>query len=465
MRRLALPRLLRTTVFRLSLLYAVSFSLVVALSLGGVYWFASHYVNSQIDVSLNLEARQVQGGAEVEPDDLRESVAQLAQNGLAHGRFYLLETTDDRVLAGNLRYWPPDIARRAGYADFSAEAKAIPRLARSTDSDVRVRVLISALPQGGWLLIGQALSEEEEFTDYMGYLLFWALVLISVSALAGGVWMGRSVLKRIDVIGATAGEIMAGRLSRRVPVLGRNDEFDQLATRLNEMLARIDELIRGMRDVTDNVAHDLRSPLTRLRNRLEVTLLEDRPPAEYRAVITQAIDDADRLLGTFNTLLAIAQAEAGVRRGAFSRLDLGNLCRDLVEFYTVAAEEAGLMLTAHAPSGLWIEGNRDLLTQALSNLIDNALKYVPAGGRIDLSVQSQGHFVVLQVRDNGPGIPAEADRRAVLGRFVRLDTARSAPGNGLGLSLVKATMQAHHASITLADAAPGLIVELRFPRA
>jgi len=457
------PRLLHTTVFRLSLLYAVGFSLLVAVSLGAVYWFTSHYVDGQIDASLKLEARQMQGNASEGLDDLRDALNLRGRSALFHGRYYLLIDAAGKPLAGNLRFWPRHLPRQPGMHDFSAQAAAIPKGARADDHDIRVRGLVTALGNGRQLLIAQALREEESFTDYMGYLLTWALVLISLSALAGGIWMGRSVLRRIDTIRATAGEIMDGRLSRRIPVLGKNDEFDELSTRLNEMLARIDELVRGMRTVTDNVAHDLRSPLTRLRNRLEVTLLEPRPSEEYRAVLEQAISDADRLLGTFNTLLAIGQAEAGVRRDRFESVDLSALCRDLTEFYAVAAEEAGIELTATIAPDIRVTGSRDLIIQALSNLLDNGLKYVPAGGHIRVALQADSAGASLTVADDGPGIPDAADRSEVLTRFVRLDAARSTPGNGLGLALVKAAMQVHGGSITLADTGPGLRVTLHFP--
>lgn len=459
----SLPRLLHTTVFRLSLLYAVGFSLLVAISLGAVYWLTSHYVNGQIDAGLQLESRQMQGNANEGLDDLRDALDLRGRAALFHGRYYLLVDAHGTPLAGNLRFWPRHLSKHPGIHDFSAQASAIPQGARADDHDIRVRGLVTALGDGRLLLIGQALSEEESFTDYMGYLLTWALILISLSALAGGVWMGRSVLMRIDAIRATAGEIMDGRLSRRIPVLGKNDEFDELSTRLNEMLARIDELVRGMRTVTDNIAHDLRSPLTRMRNRLEVTLLEPRPPEEYRQVLEQAINDADRLLGTFNTLLAIGQAEAGVRRDRFERIDLSALCQDLIEFYAVAAEEAGIELTADIPPETQVIGSRDLIIQALSNLLDNGLKYVPAGGHIRVSLEAEGDGITLSVVDDGPGIPDAADRREVLGRFVRLDAARSSPGNGLGLALVKAAMQVHGGSVTLEDAAPGLRIMLHFP--
>lgn len=457
-------RLGRTTLFRLSLLYAVGFSLLVAITLGGVYWLTSKYNNEQIDADLALESRQMVVMAEHQGlDSMASTLNDRGRSGIFHGRYYLLIDTHNKPLAGNLLFWPWQLSRVPGLHRFSAQVNAIPKDARIKDEDVQVRAMVSMLPGDHRLVIGEALSEEDSFTDYMGFLLSWALILITASALAGGAWMGRSVLRRIDAINETAGEIMAGRLSRRIPVLGKGDEFDDLSTKLNDMLTRIDELVQGMRTVSDNVAHDLRSPLTRLRNRLEVTLLEQRNPEEYREVLEQAISDADRLLGTFNTLLAIAQAEAGVRRSHVEPVDLSALCYDLTEFYAVAAEEAGIDLTADVKPGVVVDGSRDLIIQALSNVLENALKYVPKEGQVRVSLETSDGGVDLIVTDNGPGIPEPDERRTVLERFVRLDAARSSPGNGLGLSLVRAAMQFHNGRVELGDASPGLRVTLHFP--
>lgn len=227
------------------------------------------------------------------------------------------------------------------------------------------------------------------------------------------------------------------------------------------MLERIEQLLTGLRQVTDNIAHDLRSPLNRLRNRLEVTLLEARSAAEYRSVLYQAIGDANALLNTFNALLSIAQAEAGMHRTPWEELELGVLAGELAELYEAVAEEKGITWTYSAAPDLRIRGDRQLLAQALSNLLDNAVKYTPPGGRIALTVSSGPQGPLLSVADSGPGIPA-AERERVLERFVRLDSARSQPGSGLGLSLVKAVTGLHQAELTLADNQPGLRVSIQF---
>ncbi|MEJ2061191.1 MAG: HAMP domain-containing sensor histidine kinase, partial [Gammaproteobacteria bacterium] len=395
---------------------------------------------------------------------LRALVDQRAQSGLDRGRYYLLIGAGRQALAGNLSNWPMAVPRSPGAAVFNDDSLSIPASARADDDDTDVRTVVAQLPDGGFLLVGQALSEEESLAEHTGWLLAWAVGLITLLALLGGIWMGRSVLQRIDGVSNTAGEIMAGRLSRRMPVGRRGDEFDELSERLNAMLGRIDELVRGMREVTDNVAHDLRSPLNRLRNRLEITLLESRPQAEYQEVIAQTITDLDEVLNTFNTLLSIAQAEAGVKRQHFDIVDLTALCTDLAELYEAPAEDAQLELSSTLEAGLVMQGNRDLLAQALGNLLDNAIKYTPSGGHIRLSLIRQSAEGVLTVEDNGPGIPA-MDRERVLERFVRLDSARSSTGNGLGLALVRAAAHVHGGHLTLEDTAPGLKVTLRLPLA
>jgi signal transduction histidine kinase len=273
--------------------------------------------------------------------------------------------------------------------------------------------------------------------------------------------MSNGILRRIDTINRTGRAIMAGHLEQRVPVIGSGDEFDQLATHLNTLLDQIQRLMDDMRQVTDNVAHDLRSPLNRLRSRLELTLLTPRANEAYRKAIEQTLCEADAMLATFNALLSIARVEAGARREAWDVIDIGALARDVAELYQPLAEERGLRFTQYIEQGLALRGDRQLLAQAIGNLIDNALKYTPAGGQVELRTLEGHGGVELSVADNGPGIPADA-RERVLERFVRLDASRATPGNGLGLSMVRAVARLHHAELELSDNWPGLRVTLRF---
>ncbi|HKH21076.1 MAG TPA: ATP-binding protein, partial [Gammaproteobacteria bacterium] len=281
-------------------------------------------------------------------------------------------------------------------------------------------------------------------------------------ALTSGLVVSHAILRRIETISRTGRSIMAGDLSQRVPLTGRGDEFDQLAINLNAMLDRIQRLMEGMRQVTDNVAHDLRSPLARLRSRLEVTLLMPRSNNDYRAAIELTLSDVGGLLGTFNALLSIAQVESGADRGDWHSIDLSALTRDVADLYQPLAEDKEVHFTQQIRQDLRLRGNRSLLTQAIGNLLDNAIKYTPRGGTIQLNARHKHEVIEVVVSDNGPGIPADM-REKVLERFVRLETSRTTPGNGLGLSLVRAVAWLHNAKLELADAHPGLSVSLQFP--
>jgi len=284
-----------------------------------------------------------------------------------------------------------------------------------------------------------------------------------VFGLGGGALMSRNALRRLDTINRTSAEIIAGDFSRRIPITAADDEFDFLAENLNRMLERTERLMKGMREVVDSVAHDLRTPLNRLRNRLEEMQRRADPDSPHLEDIEAAIAETDRLIGTFNALLLIAQADSGILRGSMAPMDLSAVAADVAELYEPLAEEKDIALSV-VPSGvITVEGNRSLISQALANLIDNAIKYTPADGRIAVAVSETPEGVDLAVADSGPGIPPQ-DRARVLDRFVRLETSRNSPGTGLGLSLVAAVARLHDATLTLGDNAPGLKATISFPR-
>jgi len=275
--------------------------------------------------------------------------------------------------------------------------------------------------------------------------------------------MARRWLSRIDTVNKTAGEIMQGDMSRRVPVHGTDDELDRLARNLNDMLDRIEALMTGLRQVTDNIAHDLRSPLNRLRSRLEVTLMDDPGRDIYRTALKSTMEEADHLLNTFNALLLIGEAESGLDRSKLLKVDLSDRLHDLAELYEPAAEEAGLIFSENIEDGLCVRGQPDLISQAVVNLLDNGLKYTPKDGKLEIKAYTDDmKRSCVEVSDTGPGIPPE-DRVRVLDRFVRLEGSRSSPGSGLGLSLVAAVTKLHQGEIVLDDNKPGLIVRLIFP--
>jgi signal transduction histidine kinase len=272
------------------------------------------------------------------------------------------------------------------------------------------------------------------------------------------------MLERVDDLSASARRIMAGRLDERLPVSGAGDELDRLAENLNAMLARIGQLMRGLSEVSDNIAHDLRTPLTRLRNRAEAATRDGATPEEQRAALGAVIEDSEDLIRIFNALLMIARAEAGQAGGAMSTVEVDEIVADIVELYEAVAEEQGARLTSSIEPGLEMSGNRELLAQALGNVVDNALKYGAAGsdGEVGVAARRNGDRLEISVADRGPGVPPE-DRERALERFVRLDSSRSLPGSGLGLALAAAIARLHQGSLRLEDNAPGLRVVFSLP--
>jgi signal transduction histidine kinase len=320
--------------------------------------------------------------------------------------------------------------------------------------------VLFAIPDGYRLLVGRDISDAAAFRNRIRATLLWSGLVALGIGLLGGTVMSRNMLRRVEQVNRTAERVIAGNLSDRVPRRGANDEFDQLAANLNGMLDQIERLMTGMREVTDNVAHDLKTPLARLRARLELALLGPAEAAAGAEAIRAAIDEADRLLATFNALLSIAEAEAGARGHAGDLLDLGEVARAVVELYEPAAEEKGLSLRLDSEAATMIRGDRHLMSQAIANLLDNAIKY--GASEVAISVHERDGRALLDIADRGPGIP-EADRETVFDRFVRLEPSRSTPGNGLGLSLVRAVAHRHGARVTLSDNRPGLRVRIDLP--
>ena len=455
-------RLLRSQIFRLALIYLCLFSAAVLGLLGFIYWSTTESVSRQIDKTIDAEIRGLaeqyrQRGTSGLVEVLRRRAATAgATRGL-----YLL--TDRRLtpLAGNLSRWPDVEPDGEGWIAFPLE---FPEAEGGGINFGRARIF--RLSGDLRLLVGHDIRERTRVSALIRETLVWGIAAIIALTLVGGLLMSRSLLRRIDAINRTSEDIMAGDLGRRVPVTGRGDEFDQLAGNLNAMLDRIERLLAGLKEVSDNIAHDLRSPLTRLRSRLEVTLMERPDTAAYRGAIERTIAEADGLLKTFNALLSIAQAESGAARQAFEPVDLGALLDDVVELYEPLAEEQGLRLAVGTREAASLKGDRHLLFQGLVNLLDNAIKFSPAGGRVTVSLAREGArgggAAVLSVSDQGPGIP-EAARARVRDRFVRLESSRSTPGSGLGLSLVAAVARLHDGELRLEDNRPGLRASLRLP--
>jgi len=453
-------RLLRTSAVRLALRYALIYTALVALALGVLYWSTSHFVDDQLAAGLRhtLDALERAHG-ELDLREFRALVNAQLRSAPPNSLHILLADRQGHSLAGDLKGWPADLTADGKVYNVVYEDRLIP--GRAQDQDAYWPTLGRELADGHRLLVARGLEQAESLLDFTQGTMTLILVVSFVLAVGLGLLQGRTLLGRIDTLIDTARAIGAGRLHRRVPLSGQNDEFDELAEQLNSMLERIERLMTGMRQVSDNVAHDLRSPLSRVRNLLDVTSIEAREAQEYREAMQRAIGDLDEIIRTFNALIEIAQAEAGSFRGEWGRVDLSAIARELGGLYADQAEEQGRRLELAVQPGLEVIGNRHLLAQVIGNLLDNAIKFTPPGSPLKLAVSTDADRVRVCVSDRGPGIPAE-QRAQVLKRFVRLDAARSAPGSGLGLSLVGALAKLHDAQLRLEDAGPGLTVVLEF---
>ncbi|MCB1694408.1 MAG: HAMP domain-containing histidine kinase, partial [Pseudomonadales bacterium] len=375
-------------------------------------------------------------------------------------RYYLLLGPDDRREAGQLLDWPSGIEPDRHVRNVWFEDDVLPHA--GPDIDGYWPTIATRLDDGSRLLISQSVKQTEDLQEFILAIMLVIFIATLTSAIVMGWFLNRSLLARIDKINETAQAVRQGDLGKRVALGPTDDEFDELGRHLNRMLDRIEQLLTGLRQVTDNVAHDLRKPLTRIKGRLEVTLLEARSTDDYRQVIHESIDDADGLLKTFNALLEIAQAESGSFRGEWTRCDITDLLENLADLYQPEADAQSRNFQASIAPGLSMQGNRHLLAQAIANLLDNAFKYTPTGKAIRLEAFMEGNELIIKVEDSGQGIPA-ADRARVLDRFVRLEMERSTPGNGLGLALVRAVADLHHGHLELGDNNPGLAVTMRFP--
>lgn len=454
--------LLKTSTFRLAVLYLALFAASAITLLAYVYWNTAGFLVRQTDEAVQAEItglaeQYAQGGLPL----LVHTVIQRSRD--PGQSLYLVLDPAGQILAGNLDAKPTAIVGPDGWMDFIYNRRG---LEGSEVKAARARAFF--LPEGFYLLVGRDVQERRQIETLITSALAWAIALTLALGLVGGLVMSRNMLARVDAINRSSQDIMEGDLSRRLPIAGTGDELDQLGRNLNAMLDQIEALMIGMRQVTDNVAHDLRSPLNRLRNRLEVTLLQPASSEEYRHVMERTIAEADSLLVTFNALLMIARAEAGSLRESMTAVDPAAIVRDAAELYEPVAEESGIAIKVEATDGLTVRGNRELLSQAMANLLDNAIKHGtpdrenPAPTIVISAGQDALGRTFLRVTDHGPGIP-ENERKRVLERFVRLEASRNTPGSGLGLSLVAAVARLHGGRVDLGDNEPGLKVTLVLP--
>jgi len=462
----ALGKLFRTTAFKLTLVYLTVFALFAVFLLGYFALNTKRLFTEQVTEVVDAEITGLvdhfnAGGIR------RLTLIVEARSRRPGSSLYLVTTPGADGLAGNVGSLPTGALERQGWTETLYR-----RIDEGETSDLhRALARVYHLPGGFKLLVGRDLEERDRLYQVVLDAGKWSAAVVIVLGLIGGFFVARRVLRRVDAMTETARTIMGGDLSGRLPMGGSGDELDRLAHNLNEMLDRIEALMRGLKEVSDNIAHDLKTPLTRLRNRAEEALRTAGGEEHYRAALEATIEESDSLIKTFNALLMIARAESGQARENMVEFDAAEAARSVGELYEPLAEEHGLSLSVDAPGEVRMHGNRELISQALANLVDNAIKYAGPAAKangtpssVAVTARTDGDAILLSVGDRGPGI-AEADRGRAVERFVRLEKSRSVPGSGLGLSLASAVARLHGGELRLEDNAPGLSAVLVLPRA
>jgi signal transduction histidine kinase len=446
---------LDTSPFRIAIVYSIVFACGAAALLGAVDFAVSRVVDGSTD---NLIEAEVQGLREqmvvLSRSDFIELIEQRSQDQDVRGAVYLMVDPQLRPVAGNVPAWPKVAASQGKWFLFKV---SVPFGDETREHEMRAQRF--RLPGGYNMLVGHDVQERQDVKSLMMRGLIAAVVLTLLMGLGGGFWMGRRILAQAGAISAVATQIMRGDLSQRLPVRDADDEINTLAREINTMLDKIEQLTLGMRTVLDSAAHDLRTPLNRLQATAESAMTQLRVGSAERRVLEQVSTEVDHMRSTLDALLRIALAETGTV--AREPVDLSELVASVVELYAPVSEERGIELQSSVAAGAEVLGSRQLLAQALANLLDNAIKFTPDGGHIRVVLRGPSSEPEVIVEDDGPGIPADK-REIVLGRRVRLDEARKFPGSGLGLSLVAAVTKLHGARLVLDDAGPGLRVSLKF---
>jgi signal transduction histidine kinase len=447
-----------SSTLKLAFIYVFAFCAAIFGLLGYVYWSTVTYLYEISDRAISRECALLTKAYEAGGQDgLVAFIDRRLTDPFFNDWFYLLVDPSLNYVAGNMQSWPASLPGHDGWTtvlpvDWQSEAAKRPPL----------RVTYQILPDGHHLLVGHDIKDIDRFGENVTIGLASAALLFLILAAAAGISTSRRSVARIEAINATSRKIMRSGLGERIPLRGTGDEWDGLAENLNSMLDRIGELVETNRQVSDNVAHDLRTPLTRMRGRLERACNQQLDLNHYRSLVNDTISDLDEILMTFSSLLRISQIEARDRTAAFRNTDLSEIVREVVELFEPAAEEKAVRLQLSADQSVTVVGDRDLLFDAISNLVDNAIKHGGERGEVKIAVSGCADGPVLSISDRGPGIPID-ERNHVLRRFYRLERSRNRPGNGLGLSLVAAVANLHGAHIVLGDNSPGLRIELHFP--
>jgi signal transduction histidine kinase len=453
-----LTKTLTSSTFKLALIAIGTFGVIVSVLFGYVYLSTSSYVRSRSDRAITTEYLSLQRAyAQSGRDGLIDLIQQRIAGESLAGNVYLLVDPSSTILAGNLKAWPSTVTASSGWAEFRA-GQPMPG---ATDLPL-LRAMVETFPGGDRLLVGRDISELDGFTGQIKIAVISGVALIFVVAGVASVLVTRRTVARIEQINTTSRAIMQSSLDERIPLRGSHDEWDRVAENLNLMLDRIETLMGEVKQVSDNVAHDLRTPLTRMRGRLEKAYHGRRIGDDDQALIGDTIADLDAVLRIFSSITRIAQIETQARKGAFRTVNLVEIANEVVELYDAAAEPDGTRLSVIGDREVLVTGDRDLIFDAIANLVDNAIKHGHTRGQVVVTNENIGGRPVVSIADDGPGIPADQYEH-VFKRFYRLEQSRYAPGNGLGLSLVAAVARLHGARIEMLDNAPGLKLKLWFP--
>jgi signal transduction histidine kinase len=451
--------LVNTTAFRLSVGYMFLVTLAVAVTLGSAYLLTDGLITDEVDVIIDTELKSLQDRyARTGIPGVTDEINLRVDSWGRIGAVYMLVDGNFARIAGNVTHWPFEGMPTESWPEF--EIATIEPGRRAVHP---VRAAVRTLPGGDHLLVGTDISQGRRFAEKFQTAMLWGIGLTSLAAALTGFWFSYRLSRRVGDVTGTCKRILAGELGRRLPVAGANDEFDALAISVNDVLDRLEDQARTLRATFDSAAHDLRAPLHRLRTRMDALLLHSPAlePAVHESV-ESALREVDHLQRTLQTLLQIALAESGAPLASAAAVDVGELASELAELFEPVVRDSGLTLVDHEDPGAIVQGNRQLLAQLVTNLIENCLKYVPAGGRINLSVRRLADSVCLVVSDNGPGL-APDDRVRAVQPFVRFGQSSRADSSGLGLSLVAAIARLHRARLLLENNDPGLRVVVELP--
>jgi len=446
------PRVLRTASFRLAALYLLLFTASAVVLGGAVFWMTHATLTQQLETRVQSALHHFT--EDFDTGGLQGLVAHAEEYGRGPGALdYLVQSPQGTRLAGDI----PVVGFRRGWLGLTAVDQGEPK---------PVMAYVEALPDGVVVAVGDDVRRIRQAEAAVLRAFAWGVSATLLLGVGGGIWLSQLFLYRVDAISRTAEAIIDGDLTQRIPLRGIGDDLDHLAETLNRMLDRMNKLLESVREASNNIAHDLRTPLSRLGQHLEEARTQARSAADHQRALDSAKAEVEALLGTFAALLRIAEVEAGAQRAAFRRVDLSAIVATVAEAFAPSAEEAGYALIAKVAPGIAVHGDRELLIQMLVNLVENALRHTPPGTQVRLLLGKQAGRAVVVVEDNGPGVP-EAERELILRRFYRLDHSRTTPGSGLGLSLVAAVAELHGATLRLADAHPGLrvIVTVNLTRA